>query len=109
MSFICGLSGKVVGDRVRPVRVVVKKREVEYDPRRDANRHRHRDGSVSTTDDPGGIGWEIEKEVLAHPIAAEIYQRDPLNFKRNLAAYETEVRERNRQNQSRQNQTRKAS
>lgn len=66
MSFICGLSGKVVPDGVKPVRVVTEWVEnFEHPFRRAANRN--------DTNDNGGVGRQIKKEVLADPEQAAIW------------------------------------
>ena len=62
-----GLSKKVVGNGIKPVKVVTRWYDnFVYQSRPLANRN----GS----DDPGGVGKQIRKEVLADPAAAAAWQ-----------------------------------
>ena len=69
--FRCQLCGGVVPPRTRATRVVVCRRPKPYPFRSQANviYRPDRDGKMRphTTDDPGGVGWEIVREVLACP------------------------------------------
>ncbi|HET6575446.1 MAG TPA: hypothetical protein VFG68_17720 [Fimbriiglobus sp.] len=72
--FVCHLCGGVVPPRTPAARVVVHRRPKRYPLRREANRVVCLDEKgkrkVRITDDPGGVGWEIGREVLACPACA---------------------------------------
>lgn len=59
--FVCQGCSRSFGPKVRPNRIVVEQREVTYPYREGANPRDDIDG----TDDPGGHGREIVKEVVA--------------------------------------------
>ena len=66
----CQLCGGVAPAGTRAVKVVVERRPVTYPRRRDANRVRRQNPRTGqwkweTTDDPGGTGAEIAREVTA--------------------------------------------
>lgn len=68
----CQLCGGVAPAGTRAVKVVVAARPKAYPPRRSANtvhKRNPRTGKWSweETDDPGGVGWEIGREVTACP------------------------------------------
>jgi hypothetical protein len=67
---ICGC-GSIPGQRAE--RVVTEIREKVYPKREGVNRTAYVNGVEQTrsADDPGGKGWEIVKEVLAHPACAQ--------------------------------------
>ncbi|HJZ55958.1 MAG TPA: hypothetical protein VKE74_13395 [Gemmataceae bacterium] len=72
--FNCGLCGGTTLPRTPAARVVVRRREKQYPYRHAANVFFRpaSDGKVKErkTDDPGGVGWEIAREVLACPDCA---------------------------------------
>lgn len=72
--FVCGFCGAVTPPRTPAVKVVTARRDVQYPFRSRANRLFRLDsqGKVKErfTDDRGGIGWEIVREVLACPACA---------------------------------------
>ena len=72
--FVCQLCGGVVPPRTPAARVVVHRRPKRYPLRREANRFARLDERGKrkeyVTDDPGGVGWEIAREVLACPPCA---------------------------------------
>ena len=49
----------------------IKKRSKTYPKRPSANRFL-KDGRAKQSDDPGGVGWEIEKEII---VCADCYQQ----------------------------------
>lgn len=63
MGFRCGLCGTAVPAGQRAERLVLVEREKEYPARRYANLRRV-NGWSKATHDPGGRGFEIQKEVL---------------------------------------------
>lgn len=72
--FLCGLCGGVSPPRTPAAKIVTARRDVRYVPRSRANRLFRLDsqGKVKErfTDDRGGVGWEIAREVLACPTCA---------------------------------------
>ncbi len=72
--FVCQLCGGVVPPRTPAARVVTRRRAKQYPPRPRANHffQLNNDGKRRErwTDDPGGVGWEIAREVLACPACA---------------------------------------
>jgi hypothetical protein len=74
--FLCQLCGVVVPPRIPATRVVVNRRPKQYPFRFEANVFYRPDpkkeGKIKEhkTDDPGGLGWEIAREVLACPRCA---------------------------------------
>jgi hypothetical protein len=74
--FLCQLCGGVVPPRIPATRVVVNRRPKQYPFRFEANVFYRPDpkkeGKIKEhkTDDPGGVGWEIAREVLACPRCA---------------------------------------
>ena len=73
--FLCQLCGVTVAPRIRAARIAVSRRSKMYPFRSDANVFYRPDlnGKVKEfkSDDPGGVGWEIAREVLACPTCAE--------------------------------------
>ena len=79
--FICGLCFIYTRPGEKATRVVVETREVEYPFRKDANSfikcerilgtNKFYPGKPEKSDDPGGKGTEIVKEVLACKVCAE--------------------------------------
>lgn len=72
--FVCALCGRVTPPRTPAARVVAVRRPKQYPFRHHANtfwRPDH-DGKMKErhTDDPGGVGWEVAREVLACPACA---------------------------------------
>jgi hypothetical protein len=68
----CQLCGGAAPAGTRAVKVVVAVRSRAYPFRRDANTVRKQNLRTGkwewkTTDDPGGAGWEIDREVTACP------------------------------------------
>lgn len=72
--FLCQLCGRVAPPRTPAARVVVIRRPKQYPFRHRANTFRRpdRDGKLKEhhTDDPGGAGWEVAREVFACPACA---------------------------------------
>ena len=72
--FLCHLCGTVVPPRIAPTRIIVKSRSKQYPSRHGANVFYRLDekGKLKRreVDDPGGIGWEIVREILACPDCA---------------------------------------
>ena len=68
--FRCQVCRKVVAPSTRPIRHVVETRERQYALRPKANRF-ERDGRERRSDDPGGTGREIVREVLLCGSCAE--------------------------------------
>lgn len=60
----CGLCGQQTKPGENTFRVVTEWREKTYPRREKANRFR-KDRKMETSDDPGGVGYEIAKEVGA--------------------------------------------
>ena len=75
--FVCQLCGGVVPPRTPAAKVVVHRRPKRYPARPGANKIFRTDdrgkSKERVTDDPGGIGWEIGREVLACPDCAVRY------------------------------------
>jgi len=73
--FLCQLCGVTVPPRTPAARVVLTRRTKQYPFRLHANIFYRPDanGKVKEhkTDDPGGVSWEIGKEVLACPACAD--------------------------------------
>jgi hypothetical protein len=72
--FVCQVCGRVVPPRTPAARVVAHTRPKQYPYRVKAN-HFYRPGTDGKRrerwiDDPGGVGWEIGREVLACPDCA---------------------------------------
>jgi hypothetical protein len=65
----CEICHKVIPANVKSYRIPVETRPKAYPVRKDANRI-IREGKVSYTDDPGGIGYEVVREVTACPTCA---------------------------------------
>ncbi len=78
--FLCQLCGACVPPRVPAARVIVRRRPKKYLFRFGANvfRRPDPDGKIKerTKPDPGGVGWEIEREALACPRCAELEPPD---------------------------------
>jgi hypothetical protein len=70
--FRCQVCRKVVAPNTRPIRHVVETRERQYPLRLKANRFK-RDGRERRSDDPGGTGREIVREVLICGACAEAF------------------------------------
>ena len=72
--FVCGFCGAVTPPRTPAVKVVTARRDVHYPFRPKANRLFRLDSSGKVkerfTDDPGGVGWGVLREVLACPPCA---------------------------------------
>jgi hypothetical protein len=72
--FVCKLCGGVVPPRTPAALVVIHRRTKQHPFRAEANVFYRPDnkGKVKevVTDDPGGVGWEIAREVLACPECA---------------------------------------
>jgi hypothetical protein len=72
--FICQVCGGVVAPRTPAIRVVTRRRPKQYSRRYAVNPIVVFDAKgkrkVQWTDDPGGTGWEIDREVLACPPCA---------------------------------------
>lgn len=68
--FTCGICQEVSKPREKALHVVVETREKVYPVRRQANRFIDRSGMEQVRDDPGGTGYEIVREVLAHELCA---------------------------------------
>lgn len=71
MSYVCGACDQPSVSGKPALRLVVSRREKVYPARFDAHRDPHRrvarqefDPKHDPTIDPGGEGWEIEKEIL---------------------------------------------
>lgn len=78
----CQLCGGVAPAGTCAVKVVVAVRPKRYPVRRDANRVRRLNPNTGrwkweTTDDPGGAGFEIAREVTACPGCAGEKQQSP--------------------------------
>jgi hypothetical protein len=73
--FICQICGGLVPPRTPAIRVVLQSRPKHYPFRPHANVFHRLDTSgkmkAHTSDDPGGTGWEIAREVLCCPVCAE--------------------------------------
>jgi len=67
--FKCELCKKIVSQSTSAKRIVMESRRAKYPFRKGANKFRF-DGKLKTTDDKGGSGTEIVKEVLACPKCA---------------------------------------
>jgi hypothetical protein len=78
--FVCQLCGVTVAPRTPAARVVAQRRPKQYPFRRNANVFCRLDsgGKIKeyTSDDPGGVGWEIAEEVLACPGCAAVVPPD---------------------------------
>jgi hypothetical protein len=61
--FRCHACGRVVSANTSPIRRVVETRERQYPPRPKANRFK-KDGRERQSDDPGGSGRELVREIL---------------------------------------------
>jgi hypothetical protein len=72
--FVCQVCGGVVAPRTPAIRVVTRRRPKQYSHRYAANPYVYFDVNgkrkVRRNDDPGGVGWEIDREVLACPPCA---------------------------------------
>lgn len=72
--FNCQVCGGVVSPRTPAARVVVRRRPKQYPHRHAANPFVYFDADgkrkLRWHDDPGGVGWEIDHEVLACPSCA---------------------------------------
>lgn len=73
MSFKCGVCGSQTKPNEKATRIVTEVREVEYPPREYANVFIRSEkvgdvwvkGKTDFSDDPGGVGLQIAREVLA--------------------------------------------
>ena len=72
--FLCELCGEVVPPKTKAERVIVEKRSRSYPSRKNANKMKRGRKTVFATD-PGGMGFEIVKEVLACPNCAGAERR----------------------------------
>lgn len=76
--FVCQICGGVVPPRNPAIRVVVSRRPKQYSFRHRANVHYRPDATGKAkehvTDDPGGDGWEIAREVLSCATCADAAQ-----------------------------------
>jgi hypothetical protein len=63
--FRCASCGRKSDVGETPQLVVIERRAKNYPFRAHANRV-SKDGHITHSDDPGGQGWEIVKEVLMH-------------------------------------------
>jgi hypothetical protein len=72
--FVCQLCGATVAPRTPAARVVVRRRPRQYPYRPNANVFYRPDDAGKRKEhvmpDPGGVGWEIEREALACPACA---------------------------------------
>ena len=72
--FICQVCGGVVAPRTPAARVVARRRPKQYPHRHAVHPHVYFDVNgkkkLRWYDDPGGVGWEIDREVLACPPCA---------------------------------------
>jgi hypothetical protein len=64
--FVCQLCSSVLPPRTPAQRLVRSRRPTQYALRREVNLVR-RDGKKKHTDDPGGSGSEVAREVLVCP------------------------------------------
>ena len=71
----CGICGLITPANTRAYRRVVETRRREYPFRQKANKF-EKDGRRKTSDDPGGVGREIVREVLACPACREDVDTD---------------------------------
>lgn len=78
--YVCQICGSVVPPRTPAIRVIVCRRSKHYPFRHHANVFLRPDsnGKVKehTTHDPGGVGWEIAREVLSCAACAELADED---------------------------------
>ena len=72
--FTCGICKEVSKPREKATRLIVETREKLYPSRKSVNHFVDRNGVAQTRDDPGGIGREIVKEVLAHEKCGILYR-----------------------------------
>lgn len=72
--FVCQKCEKVVGPRVRPVKLIVETRDAVYPHRPKVFKVRTGDSKSRWRDDSGGNGLEIVKEVDACAECAEASQ-----------------------------------
>lgn len=68
--FTCGICGKPSEPREKATTVVTESRERVYPYRKDAHSF-IAEGKQEIRDDPGGKGWEISREILAHSSCAK--------------------------------------
>lgn len=69
--FKCGLCNESSKPTEKAVHVVIETRKVVYPFRQGVNRFTNLEGEKMESDDPGGRGLEIVKEILAHKSCAE--------------------------------------
>ena len=76
--FVCQICGGVVPPRTPAIRIVTSRRHKQYPFRSRANLLYRPDSSGKVkeyfTDDPGGTGWEIAREILSCPRCADSTQ-----------------------------------
>lgn len=73
MSFRCGICNEMSKPREKAFRVITETRMKQYPARPKVHIYTDRDGATQVRDDPGGVGQEIVKEVLAHERCAKEY------------------------------------
>jgi hypothetical protein len=66
----CDICKRIMPPKTKAHRIPVEHRSVRYQARKEVNQ-RHIEHKVKWTDDPGGTGFEIVREITACPECAE--------------------------------------